>query len=239
MTKASRGKTLTYDELLAKLKTLKEEQKKFETGQRAALYQRLQQVTAIALLMEVDEDNKARFCKERKQKDVLRAALDFIFAPKSEAEKKEASKRTQALRYLIVHLEVSVEDVAEAIPKHGGIEQLARLAAEHRQDEDDPDNDDDEDGDDHDEPEEADEKGKRDSELGKQISVGFSPKLTKKLKRFADNTRIKIIGYIRMLPDEHPKIEVKKLIKLRKKSAKSKTKPVAKTFDDDERDWEE
>jgi len=88
MAKVGRGKTLTYDELLAKLKALKEENERFEKGQRAALYQRLQQGTAIALLVEADNDNNARFRKEMSEKDVLRAALDFIFAPKSVAEKR-------------------------------------------------------------------------------------------------------------------------------------------------------
>ena len=72
--------------------------------------------------MEADNDNKARFRKEMREKDVLRAALDFIFDPKSEAEKKEASKRTNALRHLIEHLEVAVEDIATAIQKHGTCE---------------------------------------------------------------------------------------------------------------------
>src|SRR4051794_30335758 len=108
-------KKLSYDELLAKLKTLKKENEKFEKSQRLVLYQRLQQATAIAWLVEADNDNRARFCKEMSEKDTLRAALDFIFAPKSVAEKKEASKRTQALRYLTVSLAIAVEDVATAI----------------------------------------------------------------------------------------------------------------------------
>jgi hypothetical protein len=241
MAKVSRGKTLTYDEALAKLKALKKDHERFEKGQRVALYQRLQQVTAIALLVEADNDNKARFRKEMREKDVLRAALDFIFAPKSVAEKKEASKRTQALRYLIEHLEVAVEDVATAIQKHGGIEKLAGLAAKHRQDEDDRDQDDDENGEDQDEPEEADETRKPDSKFGKLISVGLSPKLTEKLNKFADKTRIKIIGYVRMPPDEQPTIEVKKIIEAmtNKKRGKSKAKPRDKKSDDDAGDWEE
>jgi hypothetical protein len=241
MAKVSRGKTLKYDELLAKLKALKEENERFEQGQRVALYQRLQQVTAIALLMEADNDNKARFRKEMREKDVLRAALDFIFDPKSVAEKKEASKRTQALRYLIEHLEVGIEDVATAIQKHGGIEKLARLATKYRQDEDDQDQDVDEGGEDQDEPEEADEKNKPDSKFGKQISVGLSLKLTKKLNRFADKTRIKIIGYVRMPPDEQPTIEAEKIIEVMtdKKRGKSKAQPTIKKPDDDAGDWEE
>lgn len=226
-------KELTYEEALAKLEVLRRENEKFEKGQREALYQRLQHATAIALLVEADKDNKARFRKEMGEEDVLRAALNTVFAPKTLSEKKEASKRTQALRYLIDKLEVAVEDIAMAIAEHGGIEKLARQAASTRRDGD-QNHDDDEGG------EDPDEGVKPDSRFGRLISVGLSPKLTKKLSRFADKTRIKIIGYVRLAPDEQPTIEAKKIIEIviKEKNGKSKVKPTDKKSDD-ENDWED
>jgi hypothetical protein len=54
-------KELTYEEALAKLEVLRRENEKFEKGQREALYQRLQHATEIALLVEADKDNNAKF----------------------------------------------------------------------------------------------------------------------------------------------------------------------------------
>jgi hypothetical protein len=210
-TQNSTIKTLSYDEVLAKLESLKREQRAFANGQRAALYRFLQQAAELALLVEADEDIQSRFREKTGEKDVMRAALIFIFEAKSESERKEASKRAQALRYLIDKLDVAVEDIATAIPKNGGVERLASLAAKSRQDEADEDQED-QDGDNRheDAPEEADENVEAERKFGKQIRVGFSPKLTKKLSRFADKTRIKIIGYIRASSDGPPTIEVKK-----------------------------
>lgn len=71
------------------------------------------------------------------------------------------------------------------------------MAAKSRQDESDEDQDEDQEDQDEDqvdqgedEPEEvADENDKAEHILGKRISVGLSPKLTKQLNRFADKTR--------------------------------------------------
>jgi hypothetical protein len=223
--------TLSYDEALAKLESIRKEYKDFVKGKRKTLYHFMQRAAETALSVEADENATSRFRKKMGEKDVLRGALIFIFDAKSEPATKEASKRAQALRYLIDKLGVAVEDIAMAIPKHGGIEKLARLAAKSRPDEADEDLDaDHEDDEDQDKPEEA----------GRQIRVDLSPKLTKKLNQFADKARIKIIGYVRMSADGSPRIEVKKILEalIKKKGGKSKTKATDKQRDD-EGDWEE
>lgn len=230
-------KNLTYDEVLATLNALKQENEKYEKRTRAALYQRLQKATAVAVLVEADEGIRAQLCKDMSEEDVLRAALNFIFVPKTLAEKKEASKRNRALRYLLDHLEVEVEDIAKAIQKHGGIEKLAGMAAKAREAQDGQKNDD-EDEQDRDELENAEEHGKPGAKSGRLISIGLSPKLTKKLDRFADQTRIKMIGYVRASQDGTPTIELKKIVRLvAKQKSKTKVKGAGTRRDEDAGDW--
>lgn len=249
--------TLSYEEVLSKLESAKQEFKEFEKGQRKALYQSMQRAAEAASLVTANEIIESRYRKKMGEKDVLYAALIFIFDAQSTDKKKEASKRASALWYLIVKQGISVEGIAKAIPEHGGIEKLARLAAISREDEAAEDEDSEDEHQPKDDPEEAnesrddedeedqhrdepDEKNKPGSRFGKQITVGLPPKLTKKLGRFADQTRIKIIGYVRVSPDEAPTIEVKKIIELvaKKKGARPKTKRTDKKRDDDAGDWE-
>jgi hypothetical protein len=232
MAKVNRGKPIvaqksaskisSYEEIQAKLESLKEEHLSQLQGQRLALYKRLQDATVAALSLEADPEFESRFLKKMHADDVLRAALIFIFVAKSEAEKKEASKRARALRYLIDEMDISSRDIATAIPKHGGVEKLARLAAKSAEDQDEEDQD---------KPEEdADENDEVEKGLGSLIKVSLSPKLNKKLNRFDDKTRIKIIGHVRVSSDDSPTIEVEKIAKL-----KIKTAPDAETA---EGDWE-
>jgi hypothetical protein len=248
--KASTINTLSYEELLSKLESARREFKEFEKGQRKALYQSMQLAAEAASLVKADESIESRYRKKMGENDAVYAALIFIFDAKSREKKKDASKRATALWYLIVKQKVAVEDIAMAIPNHGGIEKLARLAAKSRSDEADEDLDDDDD-EDQDKPEKADEDDKTEQKFGKLISVGLSPKLTTKLNQFANKTRIRIIGYVRKFPDELPTIEVKKIIEAaakkkvnskakaaKKKDANSRTKATAEKPDDDASDWE-
>jgi hypothetical protein len=240
VTKNATFKTLSFDEVLAELESAKREFKEFDNGQRKALYRSMQRMAEKALLVKTNETIESRYRKKMGEKDGLYAALRFIFDAKSENQ--EASKRAIALRYLIVKLKVSVGDIATAIPKHGGIEKLARLAAKSRSDEGGGDLDDEDDGDeDKEKAEEADDEDKTERKFGRQISLGLSPNLAKKLNRFRNKTRIKIVGYVHKVPDELPTIEVKKIIEAaaKKKDAKSKAKAAAEKPDDDASDWEE
>lgn len=243
-TKNSAIEILSYDEVLAKLESLKREHKEFLKGHRKTLYHFLQRSVETALSVEADESTTSRFRKKMGEKDVLRGALIFIFDAKSESEMKEASKRAQALRYLIDKLEIAVEDIATAIPKNGGVEKLASLAAKSRQNGSDEDQED-QDGGDQDEEasEEAEENVGAERKFGRQIRVGLSPKLTEKLNRFADKARIKIIGYIRMSSDEWPTVEVEKIIEVQAKAKSTKkngkAKRAGKKRDDGPADWEE
>jgi hypothetical protein len=221
--------TPTYDEIQNKLESLKKEHDRISKSQRQALYSLLQEATKMALLVEADEKFRSRFLKKKREKDVLRAALIFIFDAKSEPEKKEASKRARALRYLIDKLGIAAEDIATAISKHGGIEKMARLAAQSPDDQNEEDQDEPEE-DDQDEPEDADENEDVESKFGKKVSVGLSPKQAKRLNGLADKTRIRIIGYVRVSSDESPTIEVIKFVKLKAKKISNK-KP-------DKGDWE-
>jgi hypothetical protein len=239
-------KTLSYDEVIGKLESARKEYKEFDEGHRKALYQSMQRVAEAAVLVMADENIKTRYRKKMGNKDALRAALTFIFDAKSTSKKKDASKRSLALWYLIEKLKVSVEAIAKAIPKNGGVGKLASLAAKSPEDDADEDQDKDEgdegqEDEDQDEPEEADENDKAEHKFGKRITVGLSHKLTKKLNRFADKTRIKIIGYIRMSSDGSPTIEVKNILEAaaKKKNSKSKTRKAGEKPDDDESDWQD
>lgn len=219
MAKSTRGTKPSFDEINAKLESGK---KALIKGQRNILYQSLQLSAEVALSAESDETIESRFRTKLGEKDVLRGVLIYMFDAKSEPEMKKVSKRALALRYLIENAKVSVEDIATAIPKHGGIEKLARLAAKPRVDQG---------GD-----EVENEKPK--SNLGRQIHVGFSPRLSKKLDGFVDNTRVKIIGYVRMYSDEPLTIEATKIeFAPRKKIAKSKAKKPSKKETESEHDW--
>ncbi|WP_128957343.1 hypothetical protein [Bradyrhizobium zhanjiangense] len=233
-------KKLSYDEVLTTLNAIKKENEKYEERKRGALYERLQQATAVAVLVEAHEDIKSRFCKEMREKDVLRAALNFVFVPKSLAAKKEVSKRFSALRHLLECLNVEVEGIATAIQKHGGIERLASMAAKHRQGQDGQNEGDQGEQEDRVELEDAEEKGKLDNKFGRLISVGLSPKLTKKLDQFVGRTRVKMIGYVRASQDETPTIELRKIIRLvAKQKGKSKANGAAASRDEDARDWDD
>ncbi|MGY4368438.1 hypothetical protein ACVW1A_004503 [Bradyrhizobium sp. LB1.3] len=230
--KNSAIKALSYEEALAELESLKQEHKEFLKGHRKTLYQFLQRAAETALSVEADETTTSRLRKKIGEKDVLRGALIFIFDANSESDKKEASKRAQALRYLIDKLQVAVEDIATAILKNGGIEKLARLAAKTRQDEPNEDQED-QDGDNQDE--EAVESLDAERKFGRQIRVGLSPKLSEKLTRFAENARIKIIGYVRMSSDELPTVKVEKIIAIQAKGKTTKAgnaKTAGKKHDD-------
>jgi hypothetical protein len=234
--------TLTYHEVLSKLESAKREFKQFEEGQRKALYQSLQRVAEAAVLVVADEKIEARYCKSTGNDEALRAALMFIFDPHSLAEKQEASKRSRALWYLIVKRKVAAEDIARAIPKHGGVEKLARLAAKSRDDQDSNDKED------HGEPEEGSKENETEHKFGKPIRVVLSPKLTKKLNRFGDKTRIKIIGCVRLSLRGLRTVEAEKIVgvAVTKKDDKPKAqtgknlgaKPKAKPDDDDGEDWD-
>jgi hypothetical protein len=230
--KNSTIKTTSYDEVINKLESAKQEFREFEKGQRKALYRSMQRAAETACLVKADETIASQFCKKMGEKDALYAALVFIFDAKTTEKKKEASKRAMALRYLVVKLKVPVQDIAVAIPKNGGIAKLARLDTKSRQAQADEDQDEDQEVEDEDEPEEVDENGEAEHNFGKQISVGLSPKLTRKLSCFADRTRIKIIGYVRTSSDA-PMVEATKIFDLGAKVTSKKKR------DDDASDWEE
>ena len=227
MAKFSGDLKISFDDLVSKLEVLKNKNSELENSNRKTLYGFLQEATAVALLLEADKDMKPRFRKKTGEKDVLRGALFFVFGAESEPERKEASKRAIAIKYLIEKLKVSVEDIATAIPEHGGIEKLARAAAKPSKD------DNTEDEDDEDEPEEAGDVPE--SNLGRQIQVGLSPKLSKKLKGFVNKTRVKIIGRVRASADEPMTIEAKKIVKIKAKNKASKKKTAEQP--ESEKDW--
>lgn len=229
MAKSRAEKKLSYDDLVTQLRSVKREHDKFVKGQRKTLYQFLQRSAEMALSAEADKTIVSRFRQEVGEKDVLRGVLIFIFDAKSEAELKEVSKRASALRYLVEKLEVSVDDIATAIPKHGGIEKLAGLAAKSRKIEEEGSNDQgDEDQRDEgrgteDEEDQDDIEQKHDLEVaekvdeanpkfGKLLEVGLSPKHAKKLNGLADKARIKLVGRVRISGDDAPIVEVEKFI---------------------------
>lgn len=229
MAKSRRSDKLSYNELIAQLKLARKEYREFERGQRKTLYRFLQRSAELALAAESDKTSRSQFRKEVGEEDVLRGALIFIFDAKSKSELKEVSKRLQALKYLIEKLEVSAEEIAAALHKHGGVEKLAKLAAKSRkadkeaandQEDEDPDDEDrDTDGKEDDSVEnnkdDLDQIGKVDEakrQFGNRLEVGLSPKQAKKLNNLADNARVKLIGRVRTSRDGETTVEVKKVI---------------------------
>jgi hypothetical protein len=151
--------------------------------------------------------------------------------------------RPRAIKYSIEKLKVSVEDIATAIPEYGGIEKFARAAAKPQEDELNK-GQDIENHDDQDDPGEDDKIDEPENNLGRQIQVGFSPKLIKTLEGFRNKTRVKIIGYVRASSDEPLTIEAKKIAKVKaknkaskKKIAKSKLKRASKEQLESENEW--
>jgi hypothetical protein len=206
------------------LDSLKVEREQTEKGYRRKLYELIGQSAHIALLIESNDNICTQFREKCSTNDVLRASLDLVFDPKTLLERKENSKRTIAVRYLIDKLNIDPEKVASELRKQGGIEKIARRAAA-----------DDCEGDEHangNAPKGGDGTINRaqKNELGRSVLVTFSPKLGKKLSRFGDNVRLRMIGYYRTSLDESPSIDVRKIVKL---------PPRKKVEKDLESDWED
>ncbi|WP_426611352.1 hypothetical protein [Bradyrhizobium sp. McL0616] len=119
-----------FDHLMIELNRAKDEHLRLAEGYRVAEYKVMGEAMRIALTIEADDDLKARFRKEMGARDVVYAALIFVCAAETEPARKMASKRARALRYLVEGLNVSLDKISEAVAEHGGIEKLARLAAQ-------------------------------------------------------------------------------------------------------------
>ena len=73
----------SFDEVLIKLDSAKQDFKKFNAGQRKALYQSMQRAAETASLVKANKTIESKFCKKMREKDALYAALVFIFDAKS------------------------------------------------------------------------------------------------------------------------------------------------------------
>lgn len=122
----------SYDELFSHLEEIRLEYRRIDQGYRLALYQLMAKAIRSALAIEADHASKDQFLKSVGQKsDVVYAAMIFITEAKSEGARKKASKGARALRYLVDQVGVPLDNIPEAIGEHGGVEKLARLAAQH------------------------------------------------------------------------------------------------------------
>lgn len=217
-----------YNDLLSRLDHIRQEYQRLGQGYRSDLYQLMAHSMGVALKIEADEQGKDQFLKSVGQKsDVVYAAMIFISDAKTEGARKKASKGARALRYLVENVGVSLDDIPEAIREHGGIEELARLAAQNdprrklpaapnaghegKGGEDQPDA-----------------KVKRGKGRGDKsaIQFGVPPKLRAKLNSFADSTAIQINAFVRAPTGEQPTIEIQDITELR-------------PTDEDESDWDD
>jgi hypothetical protein len=198
----------SYDELLSRL----------DQGYRLSLYQLMADAMRNALAIEADHVNKDQFLKSVGQKsDVVYAAMIFITEAKSEGARKKASKGARALRYLVDQIGVPLDKIPEAIGEHGGVEKLARLAAQERPRRKPSVPKPEVDGTGETEPEakgggqpHAD-GGEQEGGVAKivpQIQLGIAPEILAKLVGFADNTAIQISGVVRARVGMQPRIEV-------------------------------
>ncbi|TQF27455.1 hypothetical protein UNPF46_30820 [Bradyrhizobium sp. UNPF46] len=212
----------SYDELLDRLDHIKKEYRRVDQRYRLALYQMFADAMSIATAIEADRERKDQFLKSVGQKsDVVYAAMIFITDAKSEEARKKASKAARALRYLVDRIGVSVDNIPEALQKHGGIQKLAQLAALNDPRRKSPPI---APGSNTAEQGEADHfdvrhRKERKPVFDRQVQIALPPKLRAKLDDLADSTAIKIIGFVRVPTGEQPTIEFQDITALSGSSA--------------------
>lgn len=231
---------------LATLDHLQEQYRTIRDGYRSSLNNLMAEAMAISLAVEADERLRARFHeKVGRTDDTVYAVLIFITDAKSKAAKKKASKRARALHYLVEELGTASEDIADAIREQGGIEKLARLAAQNQPrkkskgavklepadvDQELSELEADSELDDADGEAAASQPKRKVVNFGRQIKLGLSPKLGAKLDRLADRSRVRLTGFVRSVAGELPTIDIKKITKL--KNSVSNDRPT-----EDASDW--
>ncbi len=209
----------SYDELLNRLDQIRQEYRRIDQGYRLSLYQLMADAMRNALAIEADHVNKDQFLESVGQKsDVVYAAMIFITEAKSEGARKKASKGARALRYLVDQIGVPLDKIPEAIGEHGGVEKLARLAAQERPRRKPSVPTPEVDGTGETEPEGKGGGGQPHADGGEQeggvakivpqIQLGVAPEILAKLVGFADNTAIQISGVVRARVGMQPSIEV-------------------------------
>jgi hypothetical protein len=222
----------SYDELFNRLDHIRQEYLRLDQRYRLNLYQMLADAMRIALAIEADCENKDQFLKDVGQKsDVIYAAIIFITDAKSEDARKKASKGARALRYLVEGIGVPVDNIPQAIQEHGGIQNLARLAAlndpRRRSPPIAPGSNTAEQGEaDH---SDAGQRKERKRVFDKQVQIALPPKLRARLDGLADSTAIRIIGFVRVPAGERPTIEFQDITALSGSSVQ----------EEDEEDWED
>lgn len=197
-----------YNELLSGLDRIRLEFRCLDQGYRLSLYQLMADAMSIALAIEADPESNNEFLKHVEQEsDVVYAAMIFITEAKSEGARKKAWKGARALRYLVEEVSVPVDKIPEAMRERGGVEKLARLAAQgqpRRKPSAPKPNDDGAGGT---EPEGGGgenqlhvnggkQRGRR-ARVERQIQLGATPEILAKLVDFADNSPIQISGVLR------------------------------------------
>lgn len=207
-----------YDELLSRLDHIRQEYRRIDLGYRLSLYQLMADAMSIALAIEADHESKDQFLQSVEQKsDVVYAAMIFITEAKSEGARKKASKGARALRYLVEQIGVPLDKIPEAIRERGGVEKLARLAAQGQprrkrsasKAEDERQGEAEAEGQAEAKPD-ADDREREGSvaNIQPQIQFGLPPEVLAKLVGFADSTAIRISGFVRAPVGKQPSIEV-------------------------------
>jgi hypothetical protein len=126
---------------LVKLKKLKSDYKNERKGYRYRQYEILANTMAIVIELRSDESAAKGFLKlsgkkiaptkaKKTDKWLTAAAVAYVTGAKSESAVKLAWKRARVLDYLHDFHGIPPEDIAAEIRKRGGIEAVARLAAE-------------------------------------------------------------------------------------------------------------
>jgi hypothetical protein len=200
----------SYHDLLSRLDDIRQEYQRLGQSYRSSLYQLMAHSMGIALEIESDEQGKDQFLKSVGQKsDVVYAAMIFISDAKTEGARKKASKAARALRYLVEHIGVSLDNIPEGIREHGGIEELARLAAQDNPRRK-PSAVQKADGAGEGGADQSDAKVRKGRGSGDKsvVQFGVPPKLRAKLNGLADSTAIRISAVVRAPAGEQPRIEV-------------------------------
>lgn len=208
-----------YNELLSGLDRIRLEFRCLDQGYRLSLYQLMADAMSIALAIEADPESNKDFLKRVEQKsDAVYGAMIFITEAKSEGARKKAWKGARALRYLVEEVSVPLDKIPEAMRERGGVEKLARLAAQGQprrkpsapKPEGDGTGDTEpqgEGGADQPHANGGKQRGRR-ARVEQQIQLGAAPEILAKLVDFADNTPIQISGILRARAGMQLSIEV-------------------------------
>lgn len=124
--------TSFHSKALSQLNQMKSEYKKGTEGHRAMIFESMSKGMKWVIPLRKSEKKRNNFrdlIGDVKKSHLTACVMRYIMSAKSAKAKKVADKRARAMNYLYDVLKIDPSDFASEIPKHGGVEKLARAAA--------------------------------------------------------------------------------------------------------------